>query len=168
MKIYLLSVILSIYGSVFSSPPTGNAWQIYMKTVTPGWIPGLSSFREISIFFLSFPGRRLYQCFGARLCFGTWRLYRFWGKIWRVSGFRVVQTVSVFCRISAFCYFCHLWFSAFTSMHRVRDPRVFRDDSWAVLDFLKFCFGFCRVLSFFNTFCHFGDRDSRYLPPCTG
>ena len=112
----------------------------------------LSSFGEISIF-RSFPGRRLYQSFGARLRFGSCRLYWFWDKIWRVSGFWVVQTVLVFCRISAFCHFWHLWFSVFTPMHRVRDPLVFCDDSAEVWDFLNFLPDFADFCCFF---CNFG------------
>ena len=84
--------------------------------------------------------------------------------MWRVSGFGAVQTVSVFCRISAFCHFSHLRFSVFTAMPRVSDPRVFRDDSREVRGFLNIFTGFLRFLSFFCTFWHFCDLRFSVFP----
>ena len=43
----------------------------------------------------------------------------------------------------------HLQFSVFTPMHRVRDPRVLRDDSGEVRDFLIFLPDFADVCFFF-------------------
>ena len=55
-----------------------------------------------------------------------------------------------FAESALFATFPNLRFSVFTPMSRVRDPRVFRDDSRAVLDFLNFFTGFCRFLLFLH------------------
>ena len=52
-----------------------------------------------------------------------------------------------------FSSICHLRFPVFTSMHRVRDPLVFCDDSREVRDLLTFFTRFCRFWFFCVHFC---------------
>ena len=64
-----------------------------------------------------------------------------------------LQILPIFVTFLHFSSICHLRFSVFTSMHRVRDPLVFCDDSREVRDLLTFFTRFCRFWVFCVHFC---------------
>ena len=59
-----------------------------------------------------------------------------------------LQILPIFVTFLHFSSISHLRFSVFTSMHRVRDPLVFCDDSREVRDLLTFFTRFCRFWFF--------------------